>query len=145
MSPFIPHRADEDRRPEHAVILAAVANFRIAVRAAFERCLDLSALQRRRPAPSKVEALAEHLLSRVSGQSRKLSFAKMIGLPGSFASVNTTPSASSQPRRRRARSFRKPSTSDSAAFCTPDLVSSIGMMAGASICKWAGSVAKSVS
>ena len=68
LTALIPNRADEEGGPEHATILAAVANFRTAVVAALERGLDLR--QRfwiRAARHQEIEAVAEHLFPVVSG------------------------------------------------------------------------------
>src|SRR5450631_2742856 len=59
-----------------------------------------------------------------------LSLAKMMGLFGSLASVNTIGiRVVSAATTNGPRSSSKPSTSASAAFCSPDLSSSVGMTA----------------
>ena len=65
---LIPNRADVNGCPEHAAILAAVANFRIPVGAALERGFDFrERLRIGATRHQEVEAPAEHLFPVVSG------------------------------------------------------------------------------
>src|SRR5688572_13643255 len=64
---LVPNRADEERGPELAAVLAAVVNFRIVVGAAVERGFDLR--QRLGSGAARhqgIEAVAEYLFPAVS-------------------------------------------------------------------------------
>ena len=87
---LVPNRADEEGRPELAAVLAAIEDFRAAVRTALELGLDL----RQRLASASCAIRKLKLWPRTSSRAypvrrEKASLAKMMGLPGSFASVNT--------------------------------------------------------
>src|SRR5665213_2903587 len=86
---LIANRTDPDGGPEHAVILAAIANFRIEVRAGLEGFFHfrqrLGIGVRRH---QEIESLAEHLFPVVSGQREKALIGKNYWIPGCLSLIH---------------------------------------------------------
>ena len=86
---LVPDRADRNGGPEHAGILAAIADFQTTLGITLERRFDVrQRLSVGTAGHQEIEALSQHLFPEYPVSWRKASLAKIIGSPPAFASVN---------------------------------------------------------